>query len=91
MDSFSKNSVCWLKASPLFKSSNEAPKFPQTQVIAYLLHYHAISGNTEALNQAQLSLDKMIGGVCSGIANYLGTDPAIVRILFAIISFGGFG
>ncbi len=37
------------------------------------------------------SSDKMIGGVCSGIANYLGIDPAIVRILFAIISFGGFG
>ena len=35
--------------------------------------------------------DKMIGGVCSGIANYLGVDPAIIRILFAIISFGGFG
>ncbi len=35
--------------------------------------------------------DKMIAGVCSGIANYLGIDPAIVRILFAIISFGGFG
>ncbi|MBC7875087.1 MAG: PspC domain-containing protein [Ferruginibacter sp.] len=35
--------------------------------------------------------DKMIGGVCSGIAYYLGIDPAIVRILFAIISFGGFG
>lgn len=37
------------------------------------------------------SSDKMIGGVCSGIANYLGIDPAIVRILFAIVSFGGFG
>ena len=37
------------------------------------------------------SSDKMIGGVCSGIACYLGIDPAIVRILFAIISFGGFG
>lgn len=35
--------------------------------------------------------DKIIGGVCSGIASYLGIDPAIVRILFAIISFGGFG
>ncbi len=35
--------------------------------------------------------DKMIGGVCSGIASYLGIDPAIIRILFAIISFGGFG
>ena len=30
-------------------------------------------------------------GVCSGIAAYMNVDPAIVRILFAIISFGGFG
>src|ERR1043165_4026320 len=37
------------------------------------------------------SSDKFIGGVCSGIANYLNTDPAIIRILFAIITFGGFG
>jgi phage shock protein PspC (stress-responsive transcriptional regulator) len=35
--------------------------------------------------------DKFIGGVCSGIAAYLNFDPAIVRILFAIITFGGFG
>lgn len=35
--------------------------------------------------------DKVIGGVCSGIAAYLNVDPAIVRILFAIVSFGGFG
>ena len=35
------------------------------------------------------SSDKIIGGVCSGIANYLDIDPAIIRILFAIISFGG--
>lgn len=35
--------------------------------------------------------DKFIGGVCSGIANYINLDPAIVRILFAIITFGGFG
>ena len=35
--------------------------------------------------------DKFVGGVCSGIAAYLNVDPAIVRILFAIITFGGFG
>jgi phage shock protein PspC (stress-responsive transcriptional regulator) len=35
--------------------------------------------------------DKFIGGVCSGIAAYLNVDPSIVRILFAIITFGGFG
>ncbi len=35
--------------------------------------------------------DKILGGVCAGIANYLRVDPAIIRILFAIITFGGFG
>ena len=35
--------------------------------------------------------DRVLGGVCSGIANYLDIDPTIVRLLFAIISFGGFG
>lgn len=35
--------------------------------------------------------DKMIGGVCAGMANYMNVDPAIVRLLFAIITFGGFG
>jgi len=37
------------------------------------------------------SSDKILGGVCSGLANYMNVDPAIIRILFAIITFGGFG
>jgi phage shock protein PspC (stress-responsive transcriptional regulator) len=35
--------------------------------------------------------DKMLGGVCAGLASYLRVDPTIVRILFAVITFGGFG
>ena len=35
--------------------------------------------------------DKILGGVCAGLAAYLNIDPAIVRLLFAIITFGGFG
>ncbi len=31
--------------------------------------------------------DKVIGGVCGGIAKYLGWDPAIVRLLYVLISF----
>lgn len=35
---------------------------------------------------------KVIAGVCSGIANYFGIDPLVVRILFVIFAFGfGFG
>ncbi len=37
------------------------------------------------------STDKILGGVCSGIANYMNVDPAIIRLLFAIITLGGFG
>jgi len=37
------------------------------------------------------SSDKILGGVCSGFANYLNVDPAIIRLLFAIVTFGGFG
>ncbi len=35
--------------------------------------------------------DKILGGVCSGIASYLRIDPAIIRILFALVTIGGFG
>lgn len=31
--------------------------------------------------------DKMIAGVCSGLAEYLGWDPTIIRILFIIFAF----
>ncbi|MEO6313792.1 MAG: PspC domain-containing protein [Chitinophagaceae bacterium] len=29
--------------------------------------------------------DKIIGGVCSGLANYLGIDPVIMRVMFVIL------
>ncbi len=31
--------------------------------------------------------DKMLAGVCGGLAEYLGWDPTIVRILFIILAF----
>lgn len=33
--------------------------------------------------------DKMITGVCGGIAEYLGWDPTIVRIIFVTLTFLG--
>lgn len=35
--------------------------------------------------------DKPIGGVCSGMAWYFNTDPLLIRILFVIALFMGFG
>lgn len=34
--------------------------------------------------------ERKIFGVCSGLANYFGTDPTILRILF-VAAFFGFG
>ena len=52
-----------------------APKFPQTFTIQYLLQYHHYTGNKEALAQATLSIDKMLEGgiydhVAGGLARY---------------------
>ncbi len=47
----------------------KAPKFPQTFSIQYLLRYYHVTKEQEALNQALLSLDKMIEG---GIYDQIG-------------------
>ena len=53
----------------------KAPKFPQTFTIQYLLQHQAVKNNAEALQQALLSLDKMLQGgiydhIGGGIARY---------------------
>lgn len=35
--------------------------------------------------------DKMIAGVCGGIAEYLGWDATIVRIIFVVLTIMGWG
>jgi len=54
---------------------SQAPKFPQTFSIRFLLQYHHFTANEEALSQALLSLDKMLEGgiydqVGGGLARY---------------------
>ncbi|WP_310964640.1 PspC domain-containing protein [Nocardioides terrisoli] len=34
--------------------------------------------------------DKMVGGVCSGIAWHLGVDPTLIRVLTAVAGVFGF-
>ena len=53
----------------------KAPKFPQTFTIQYLLQYHYFTKNEEALQQALLSIDKMLEGgiydhIAGGLARY---------------------
>ena len=32
--------------------------------------------------------DKVVGGVCSGLASYFDVDPSVVRLIFALLAFG---
>lgn len=35
--------------------------------------------------------DKMLGGVCGGLAAYLRIDPSVMRIIYAVLCLGSFG
>lgn len=35
--------------------------------------------------------NKMICGVCGGVAEYINIDPTVVRLLWVIFAFTGFG
>ncbi len=46
---------------------------------------------TQSSSKKRLTRDtnnKIIGGVCSGIANYFEVDPVLVRVIFAVALFG---
>ncbi len=36
-------------------------------------------------------INKMIAGVCGGLADYLNMDPTIVRLLWVVLTFVSFG
>ena len=35
--------------------------------------------------------DRMLFGVCGGLAKYLGIDPTIIRVVFVLLAFSGVG
>jgi phage shock protein PspC (stress-responsive transcriptional regulator) len=50
------------------------------------------AGSGGAVNRLYRSrTDSMLGGVCGGLARYLGIDPVVVRLTFAVLVLAGFG
>ena len=39
----------------------------------------------------RLKHDRIIAGVCSGVGEYLGVDPVVIRLLVAAATLMGFG
>lgn len=37
------------------------------------------------------SENKMISGVCGGIGEYFNLDPTVIRLIWVILTIGGFG
>jgi phage shock protein C len=50
---------------------------------------HIMDTNYKKLTRS--TSNKMIAGVCAGLAEYLGIDPTIVRLLVILAFFTGFG
>lgn len=50
-----------------------------------------LAGNRQGTTNGRIhksSRDKKIAGVCGGIAEWLGLDPTIVRLVWAMLAFG---
>ncbi len=58
----------------------DAPKSPQPEYANAPHHAQRTKGFQRNAD------DKIIGGVCSGLANYLGLDPIIMRIVFILLA-----
>jgi phage shock protein PspC (stress-responsive transcriptional regulator) len=47
--------------------------------------------NTPYKQLTRSTSNRMIAGVCAGLGEYFGIDPTIVRLLFVLAFFTGFG
>ena len=61
-------------------TGNPVSHFPMPYVPPAYQHQH-----TSSRRLFRNPNDKMIGGVCSGVANYFDIDPVIVRLVFAVL------
>ncbi|HEY8347563.1 MAG TPA: PspC domain-containing protein [Symbiobacteriaceae bacterium] len=49
------------------------------------------TGSTDRPRRLRKSRDRILCGVCGGIAEYLNADPTLVRLLYALVVFLSFG
>ncbi|MFM8256083.1 MAG: PspC domain-containing protein [Bacteroidota bacterium] len=76
---------------------------PEELADAEIIEPAATQGTSESFSQSDFNTgttkrefyrdanSKVLGGVASGIANFIGIDPVIIRVLFVLLSFSSFG
>ena len=72
----------------------EAMDDTQAQSAASSAGEEQSTGNTSSTGNKRLfrdENDKVLGGVCSGLANYFNIDVVIARIIFVVLLFSGIG
>jgi len=47
--------------------------------------------NTNYKQLTRSASNRMVAGVCAGLGEYFGIDPTVVRLLFVLAFFTGFG
>jgi len=56
---------------------------------------HMNGADTETMNTKRMlyrhPTDKVVGGVCGGVAEYFGWDPVLVRVLWVVATFASWG
>jgi phage shock protein C len=45
-----------------------------------------MNGETKPRRLTRSNRNKMIAGVCGGLAEYLGMDPTLMRVLYVLVS-----
>jgi phage shock protein PspC (stress-responsive transcriptional regulator) len=86
-EDFEKDEINAGSAATGTKSNNQQNTFSGTDAG----QYQQQSGYEGTRRLYRSENDKLLGGVCAGLANYLRLDPAMVRIIFALVTVGGFG
>ena len=58
--------------------------------LGYFIYQYIVSNNQGKISGKlhKSTRDKKVAGVCGGLAEYLGIDPTIVRLVWALMVFG---
>jgi phage shock protein PspC (stress-responsive transcriptional regulator) len=84
-----------MSTDPTTQQADQPPSQPTAQPTPPPASPHAdqqyASSAREPLRLVRRTDDKVLGGVCAGLADHLGMDPTLVRVLTVLATVLGFG
>ena len=84
-----------MSTDPAAQQADQPPSQPTVQPTPQPASPHADQQHAWAASVPRRLVrrtdDKMLGGVCAGLADHLGLDPTLVRVLTVVVTVLGFG